>query len=139
MIVADRFHLAALGNGMLTAVRQRVIRETFGRRGRKADPAWSARRRLLTGRERLRPETYLRMRDGLIATGEAGQHILQGYDVKEALRHLLALAGTNPDRHDIHARLDAATPLPGQTLPTDTINQPTLFIDDLLRPSTEHF
>ena len=32
-----------------------------------------------------------------------------------------------------------ATPLPGQTLPTDTINQPTLFIDDLLRPSTEHF
>ena len=25
-----------------------------------------------------------------------------------------------------------ATPLPGQTLPTDTINQPTLFIDDLM-------
>ncbi len=107
VIVADRFHLAALGNGMLTAVRQRVIRETFGRRGRKADPAWSARRRLLTGRERLRPETYLRMRDGLIATGEAGQHILEAYDVKEALRHLLALAGTSPDRRDIHARLDA--------------------------------
>jgi transposase len=49
VLVADRFHLVALANDMLTQVRQRVIRETQGRRGRKSDPAWAARRRLLTG------------------------------------------------------------------------------------------
>jgi transposase len=60
VLVADRFHLVALANDMLTEVRQRVIRESCGRRGRKADPAWAARRRLLTGHERLRPESFAR-------------------------------------------------------------------------------
>jgi hypothetical protein len=46
VLVADRFHVVALANDMLTQVRQRVIRETEGRRGRKTDPAWAARRRL---------------------------------------------------------------------------------------------
>ena len=57
MPVADRFHLVALANDMLTEFRQRVIRESCGRRGRKSDPAWAARRRLLSGHERLRPES----------------------------------------------------------------------------------
>jgi hypothetical protein len=55
-----------------TQVRQRVIRETEGRRGRKTDPAWAARRRLLTGHERLRPETFAKMWNSLIDTGDAG-------------------------------------------------------------------
>ena len=46
VLVADRYHLVALANDMLTQVRQRVIRETEGRRGRKTDPAWAARRSL---------------------------------------------------------------------------------------------
>ena len=58
MLVGDRFHAVQLGSDMLTQVRRRVIRETEGRRGRKTDPAWAARRRLLTGYERLRPETF---------------------------------------------------------------------------------
>ena len=56
VLVADRFHLVALANEMLTQVRQLVLRESEGRRGRKTDPAWAGRRRLLSGYERLRPE-----------------------------------------------------------------------------------
>jgi len=107
MLVADRFHLVALANDMLTQVRQRVIRESCGRRGRKTDPAWAARRRLLTGHERLRPETFAKMWNSLIDTGDAGVQILQAYTVKEELRSLLALAGTNPERHVIRRRLDS--------------------------------
>ena len=107
VLVADRFHLVALANDMLTQVRQRVIRESCGRRGRKTDPAWAARRRLLTGYERLRPETFARMWNSLIDTGDEGVQILQAYVVKEELRSVLALAGTNPQRHVIRTRLDS--------------------------------
>jgi len=44
-------------NGMLTEVRQRVIRLGQGGRGRKTDPAWAARPRLLRGYERLLPNS----------------------------------------------------------------------------------
>jgi len=107
VLVADRYHLVALANGMLTQVRQRVIRETHDRRGRKTDPAWAARRRLLTGYERLRPETFAKMWNSLIDTGDEGVQILQAYVVKEELRAVLLLAGTNPERHVIRTRLDS--------------------------------
>jgi transposase len=101
VLVADRFHLVQLANKMVTDVRQRVIRETEGRRGRKTDPAWTARRRLLTAHERLRPETFANMWNSLIDTGDPGVQILQAYTVKEDLRSLLALSGTNPEPHAI--------------------------------------
>jgi len=82
VLVADRFHVGALATDMLTQVRQRVIRETQGRRGRKTDPAWANRRRLLTAHERLRPETFARMWNSLIDTGDAGVQILQAYVVR---------------------------------------------------------
>ena len=107
VLVADRFHVGALANDMLTQVRQRVIRETQGRRGRKTDPAWANRRRLLTAHERLRPETFARMWNSLIDTGDPGVQILQAYVVKEELRALLNLSGTNPERHLIRTRLDS--------------------------------
>jgi len=65
ILVADRFHLVHLANDMLTQVRQRVIRESYGRRGRKTDPAWAVRRRLLTAHERLRAEAFARMWNSL--------------------------------------------------------------------------
>jgi len=107
VLVADRFDVGALANDMLTQVRQRVIRETQGRRGRKTDPAWTNRRRLLTAHERLRTETSARMWNSLIDTGDPGVQILQAYVVKEELRALLALSGTNPERHLIRTRLDS--------------------------------
>ena len=107
VLVADRFHLVQLANKVVTDVRQRVIRESEGRRGRKSDPAWAARRRLLTAHERLRPETFAKMWNSLIDTGDAGIQILQAYVVKEELRSLLLLAGTNPQRHVIRGKLDS--------------------------------
>lgn len=106
VLVADRFHLVRLGNDAVTGVRQRVIREHEGRRGRKVDPAWQVRRRLLTAQERLRPETFARMWTSLEDTGDPGWEILHAYIVKEDLRALLALSGTNPERHLIRAKLN---------------------------------
>jgi hypothetical protein len=107
VLVVDRFHAVQLGNDMLTQVRQRVIRETQGRRGRETNPAWASRPRLLTVPERLRPETFARMWNSLIDTGDAGVQILAAYVVKEELRALLNLSGTNPERPIIRSRLDS--------------------------------
>src|SRR5665647_3592255 len=63
--------------------------------------------RLLTGHERLRPESFAKMWNSLIDTGDAGVQILQAYVVKEELRALLNLSGTNPERHLIRTRLDS--------------------------------
>jgi len=109
LLVADRFHVGALATDMLTQVRQRVIPETQGRRGRKTDPAWANRRRLLTAHERLRPETFARMWNSLIDTGDPGVQILQASVVKEELRALLNLSGTNPERHLIRRGWIAST------------------------------
>jgi transposase len=61
VVVADRFHLVQLANDTLTQVRQRATRAAHGRRGRKKDPEWAGRRRLLTAHERLTPEALPRL------------------------------------------------------------------------------
>jgi transposase len=105
VVVADRFHLVQLANQMLTDVRQRATRDVRGRRGRKKDPEWAARRRLLTAHERLTPETFARLWNSLVHAGDPGVEILHAYTVKENLRQLLDLAGSNPDRDVISHRL----------------------------------
>jgi hypothetical protein len=45
------------------------------------DPAWQVRRRLLTAHEHLRPETFTRMWNSLIDTGDPGLEILGAYVV----------------------------------------------------------
>ncbi len=105
VVVADRFHLVQLANQMLTDVRQRATRDVRGRRGRKRDPEWAARRRLLTGYERLTPEAFARLWNSLIDAGDPGIEILHAYTVKENLRQLLDLAGTDSDRDEIRRRL----------------------------------
>jgi len=105
VLVADRFHLVALANAMVTDVRQRVTREALGRRGRKVDPQWANRRRLLTGHEHLSATSFTRMWNQLVDAGDPGLQILLAYTVKEDLRQLLDLAGTNPDREVISHRL----------------------------------
>jgi len=105
VLVADRFHLVALANAMVTDVRQRVTREALGRRGRKADPQWANRARLLTGYEHLSATSFTRMWNQLIDAGDPGLQILLAYTVKENLRQLLDLADTHPDREVISHRL----------------------------------
>jgi transposase len=104
VLVADKFHLVALGNQMLTEVRQAATRAARGRRGRKKDPEWAARRRLLLAHERHSDETFTRMWNALIDAGEAGLEVLHAYVVKERLRSLLSLP-TNADRQLIAHRL----------------------------------
>ena len=104
-LVVDHFHIVKLANDAVTKVRRRVIWEQKGRRGRKIDPAWANRRRLLTARERLSGKGFTAMWNGLIDSDPSAQ-ILTAWIAKEELRKLLALARTNPDRRQIAAQLD---------------------------------
>ena len=60
-VVVDHFHLTKLANDAVTKVRRRVIWEQHDRRGRKVDPAWANRRRLLPARERLSAKGFTKM------------------------------------------------------------------------------
>lgn len=105
VVVVDHFHLVKLANDALTEVRRRVTWQLRGRRGRKIDPEWANRRRLLTGAERLRPTPFAKMWNQLIDHDPTGQ-ILAAWIAKEELRGLLALAGTDPPAELIRAHLD---------------------------------
>jgi transposase len=104
LIVADHFHLVRLANQAVTDVRRRVTWDLHGRRGRATDPAWAARRRLLRGRERLRPEQFAKMWNDLV-DADPSSRILTAWIAKEELRALLAGARTGGQRHEISARL----------------------------------
>jgi transposase len=82
-LVADNFHLVHLANDMVTKVRQRLIQQTYGRRDRKQDFLWRARRRLVTGQERLSERSAKRLEAGLAEAGEAGAEIRWAYLIKE--------------------------------------------------------
>ena len=104
LIVADHFHLVALGNKAVTEVRRRVTVDTTGKRGTAKDPIWAKRTRLLRGYERLSPEQFTKMWNGLIDNDPTGQ-ILTTWIGKEELRKLLATAKTGGNRHDVAHRL----------------------------------
>jgi transposase len=104
LIVADHFHLVRLANQAVTDVRRRVTWDLHGRRGRATDPAWAARRRLLRGRERLRPEQFAKMWNDLVDADPSSRILIAGI-AKEELRALLACARTGGQRHEISARL----------------------------------
>ncbi len=76
LIVADHFHVSRLGNKTVTDVRQRVVRETAGRRGRATDPIWAGRRRLLRAVERLTPKAYEAMVTDLTENDPTGQILI---------------------------------------------------------------
>ena len=103
-LVVDHFHLVKLANDAVTRVRRRAIWEQKGRRGRKIDPAWTNRRRLLTARERLSDKGFAAMWNLLIDADPSGQ-ILAAWIAKEELRKLLALARTGAARDVIAAQL----------------------------------
>ena len=60
-LVVDHFHLVKLANDAVTKVRRRVTWTLRERRGRKIDPEWANRRRLLRGRERLSAKSFAKM------------------------------------------------------------------------------
>ncbi|MGH3596796.1 MAG: ISL3 family transposase, partial [Mycobacterium sp.] len=72
-VVVDHFHLVKLGNDALTKVRRRVTWDLRERRGRKLDPEWANRRRLLRARERLSQKSFATMWNAIIAEDPSGQ------------------------------------------------------------------
>lgn len=86
-ISVDHFHLVKLGNQMLTEVRQRVIRDVLGRRGRKQDAVWAHRMLLLRAGDRLTDAGLHRLEE--VLDEEAFEQIAAAWAVKEHLRRIL--------------------------------------------------
>ena len=103
-IVVDHFHLVKLGNDAVTKVRRRVTWDLKDRRGRKLDPEWANRRRLLRGRERLSEKSFAKMWNAITAEDPSAQ-ILSAWIAKEELRTLLSTVRTGGDPHLTRHRL----------------------------------
>jgi transposase len=88
-IVVDHFHLVRLANEALSRVRRRVTWELRDRRGRRVDPEWANRRRLLTARERLSDKSFVKMWNR-ISDEDPSAQILSAWIAKEELRTLLS-------------------------------------------------
>lgn len=103
-LVVDHFHLVKLANDALTKVRRRVTWELRERRGRKIDPEWANRRRLLRGRERLSEKSFAKMWNQLQDEDPSAQ-ILTAWIAKEELRTLLSTVRVGGDPHLTRHRL----------------------------------
>ncbi len=83
--VVDPFHLIALANRCLDAVRRRVQTEQTGHRGRRDDPLYRVRRVLLMGEEKLDAEATDRLAS-LLQLGDPNAEVAVAYRIKERLR-----------------------------------------------------
>ncbi len=103
-IVVDHFHLVKLANDAVTKVRRRVTWDLRDRRGRKLDPEWANRRRLLRARERLSDKSFVKMWNAIVEEDDSGQ-ILSAWIAKEELRTLLSTVQAGGDAHLTRHRL----------------------------------
>jgi hypothetical protein len=103
-LVVDHFHLVALANDALTKVRRRVTWDLRDRRGRKLDPEWANRRRLLRARERLSDKSFATMWNAIVDEDSSGQ-ILSAWIAKEELRTLCSTVRVGGDAHLTRHRL----------------------------------
>jgi transposase len=104
-ISVDAFHLVALANGMVTKVRQRIIRDQHGRRGRATDPAWANRRLLLRGADTLSAAGWARL-ERVLRTDDPTDELGAAWGIKEQVRRLLK-ATTLADAYTEKMRLGA--------------------------------
>jgi transposase len=104
-IVVDHFHVVKLAGDVIDEVRRRITTTTRGRRGRDSDPEWKIRNLLHRTKEHLTQKAFTKLWNTLIDLGDPGITILKAWIAKDKLRHLLALAGTHPDRSLISHRL----------------------------------
>jgi transposase len=96
-VSVDPFHLVQLANETVTAVRQRLVREQTGRRGRAADTAWAHRQLLLRGADTLSERGWARL-GRVFRDGDPTDELGAAWGVKEQLRILLkttTLAGAH--------------------------------------------
>jgi Transposase len=96
-----------LANDAVTTLRRRVTWDLRERRGRKLDPEWANRRRMLRARERLSPKSFAQIWNQI--TDDASAQILSAWIAKEELRTLLSTARVGGDPHLARHR---AAPIP---------------------------
>ena len=92
--VADAFHVVKLANTALDEVRRRVQNETLGHRGRKDDPLYRCRRKLLMADERL-DDTARSKLLGLLAAGDPKGEVRMAWHAKEVVREIYTI--TDPE------------------------------------------
>jgi transposase len=85
--VADPFHVVKLANQALDECRRRVQNETLGHRGRKTDPLYRCRRRLVMARERLSVDGHHKLL-GLLAAGDPKREVWFAWNAKEVVRQI---------------------------------------------------
>jgi transposase len=88
-LIVDRFHLVKRANEMVDDVRRRTTQAHRLRRGRKSDPEWINRRRLLRAAERLTDEQRHTLFEKLTSADPNGD-IAAAWIAKELLRDVLA-------------------------------------------------
>src|SRR5690606_28002831 len=96
--VADPYHVVQLATRALDECRRRVQNDTMGHRGRKHDPLYRARRRLVMAAERLTDHGRERLM-GLLRAGDPRREVWFAWNAKEVVRqiydhtdHALAIA-----------------------------------------------
>ena len=109
-IAADLFHVVHLAVKMTGDVRRRVVRGTYGRRGRSGDPGYGIKNLLIRNLEHLSPAQFAKIVSALQAD-PAGQEIAAAWTGKEKLRHALNLrariTGSSPCERNVRDRLFA--------------------------------
>ena len=85
-LVVDHFHVIRLANQALDEVRRRVQHATLGHRGRKGDPLYRIRRRLLASHKRLSPDGFERVVMVWLDHGDPDGEVAIAYLAKELLR-----------------------------------------------------
>lgn len=88
-LVVDHFHVIRLANQALDEVRRRTQQAALGHRGRKTDPLYRIRRRLLARHEDLTAEAFDRVLHWL-AVGDPAGEVGAAYLAKELLRETYA-------------------------------------------------
>lgn len=87
--VVDHFHAIKLANQAIDDVRRRVQQETLGHRGRKGDPLFRIRRRLLMGYEVLGDDKFNETL-AILRTGDPDGEVAAAWLAKELLRAVYA-------------------------------------------------
>jgi transposase len=85
--VADPYHVIALANRCVDECRRRVQNETLGHRGRRDDPLYRARRRLIMARQRLTVDGHERLM-GLLTAGDPHLEVWAAWAAKEVVRQI---------------------------------------------------
>lgn len=107
-LVVDHFHVIRLANAALDEVRRRTQHATTGHRGRKHDPLYRIRRRLLARHEQLTPDAFNRLLE-LLEEGDPDGEVGAAYLAKELLRETYLATDTFDARRRLVAFYDHCT------------------------------